>query len=94
MDLGPSTLAGDSVLAAHAVFLRSHATFRDAIVSAARLGGDVDSICAMVGCLAGALHGLAAIPAPWREAIAAESPSPAALSELADAVFDLPPARF
>jgi poly(ADP-ribose) glycohydrolase ARH3 len=91
---GTSTLARESVPAAHAVFLRSHATFQDAIVSAARLGGDVDSICALVGCLAGAVHGLAGIPCEWLGAIAHESPSPIELCGLADALFDLSPSPF
>lgn len=91
---GTSTLARESVPAAIEVFLRSHETYEETVIAAASLGGDVDSICAMVGCLAGALHGLSGIPARWVEAIGHESPSPAAMSLLADDLCGLPPAEF
>jgi poly(ADP-ribose) glycohydrolase ARH3 len=91
---GTSPLARESVPAAHAIFLRSHRTFEEAVTAAARLGGDVDSICALVGCLAGALHGVEGIPARWIAAIAHESPSVADLCALADALVALPPAPF
>lgn len=91
---GTSPLARESVPAAHAIFLRRHRTFEEAVTAAARLGGDVDSICALVGCLAGALHGVDGIPARWLDAIAHESPSVAELCALADALIALPPAPF
>lgn len=86
---GTSTFARESVPAAHAAFLRSHATFRDAVTAAASLGGDVDSICCMVGCLAGALHGLSGIPPTWLHAIKHESPSVDELCLLADGLLNL-----
>jgi poly(ADP-ribose) glycohydrolase ARH3 len=92
--IGTSPLARESVPAAHAIFLRSHKTFEAAVTSAARLGGDVDSICALVGCLAGALHGLSGIPQQWLDAIRHESPSPDELCTLADALCALPPTPF
>jgi poly(ADP-ribose) glycohydrolase ARH3 len=85
---GTSTLARESVPAAHSSFFKSHGTFRDAIVAAASLGGDVDSICALVGCLAGALHGIAGIPSDWVAAISHESPSPTELLALADDCYE------
>jgi poly(ADP-ribose) glycohydrolase ARH3 len=91
---GTSPLARESVPAAHVSFLRTHASFSEAIVAAASLGGDVDSICALVGCLAGALHGLSGIPPEWLGAIAHESPSSQELAGLADALIDLSPASF
>ena len=86
---GTSPLAAESVPAAVAVFLRHPGSFEGAVVAAAGLGGDVDSICALVGCLAGAAHGEEALPKPWLDAIARESPGPGALVDLADAVLDL-----
>jgi ADP-ribosylglycohydrolase len=91
---GTSTLARESVPAALAVFLRSRNNFSDAIITAARLGGDTDSICALVGCLAGALHGVTGIPPGWIQAIEHESPSPLDLHTLADSVSAMPPASF
>lgn len=40
-------------------------SFEDALVIAVNLGGDADTIAAMVGALAGARHGLTAIPSRW-----------------------------
>ncbi len=91
---GTSSLARESVPAALTIFLRSRATFSDAITTAARLGGDTDSICALVGCLAGALHGVAGIPSPWIDAIAHETSSPADLHHLADRIGELRAATF
>ena len=88
---GTSTLAVESVPAALTSFLCNHSTFEDAILQAAALGGDVDSICALVGCLAGALHGFSAIPPLWLAALASEVPSIHELCALADDLAALPP---
>lgn len=40
-------------------------SFEDALVTAVNLGGDTDTIGAMVGALAGARYGLTAIPSRW-----------------------------
>lgn len=45
-------------------------TFRDAVLTAANLGGDSDSVAAVAGQLAGALYGAAAIPAEWLATLA------------------------
>lgn len=91
---GTSPLAIESVTAAIASFLCIHDTFPAALMKAASLGGDVDSICALVGCLAGALHGLEAIPSNWLQAVEHESPAPTVLVQLADTISDLPSLRF
>lgn len=44
--------------------------FRDAILLAANLGGDADTIAAVAGQIAGALWGLSAIPAEWLQKLA------------------------
>lgn len=92
--LGTSTLAVESVPAALASFLLHHSTFEDAVLHAAALGGDVDSIGALVGALAGALHGFSAIPRLWLDALATETPSVRTLCALADDLGALAPARF
>jgi len=45
-------------------------SFRGAVLAAVNLGGDADVTGAMVGQLAGAHYGAAAIPAPWRAVLA------------------------
>jgi len=89
--IGTSTAAAESVPAALWSFVARHAAFTDAIASAALLGGDVDSICSLVGALAGALHGFTAIDPTWIANLADEQPMPAAIVELADAIFALKP---
>jgi poly(ADP-ribose) glycohydrolase ARH3 len=81
--LGTSTLAAESVPAALWAFLRAPSSFEATIFSAAELGGDVDSICALAGALAGALHGLTALPPAWVDSLAHERPGVARVEELA-----------
>lgn len=47
-------------------FLTTHC-FEDAIVRAANLGDDADTVAAVCGALAGAFYGYAAIPRGWRD---------------------------
>jgi len=42
-------------------------TFEDAVVRAANLGDDADTVAAVTGALAGAYYGYAAIPLRWRQ---------------------------
>lgn len=44
--------------------------FRDAVLMAANLGDDADSVAAVAGQLAGALYGASAIPPEWLETLA------------------------
>jgi poly(ADP-ribose) glycohydrolase ARH3 len=89
--LGTSTFARESVLAALWAFLASHGTFGEAIAAACLLGGDVDSICALVGALAGALHGAASIPGQWIANLSREVPGTAAITALADRLLQVTP---
>jgi ADP-ribosyl-[dinitrogen reductase] hydrolase len=41
-------------------------SFKDAIITAANLGGDADTVSAIVGQIAGALYGASSIPEEWR----------------------------
>jgi poly(ADP-ribose) glycohydrolase ARH3 len=91
--LGTSTFARESVLAALWTFLASHDSFGEAISTACLLGGDVDSLCAMVGGLAGALHGAESIPAQWITNLSKESPGTAAIRTLADRLLEIEPAK-
>jgi ADP-ribosyl-[dinitrogen reductase] hydrolase len=49
-------------------------SFEEAVLQVVNLGGDADTAGAVVGALAGAAHGLAAIPIRWREALRGEWP--------------------
>lgn len=89
--LGTSTLAAESVPAALWSFASKHRSFSEAVASAARLGGDVDSICSLVGALAGALHGAEAIDRQWIANLAGEQPSPIEILAIADRLHDLAP---
>ncbi|MEE1942441.1 ADP-ribosylglycohydrolase family protein [Streptomyces sp. TRM 70361] len=45
--------------------LRTTSSYEDAVRAAIDLGGDTDTVAAVTGTLAGAVHGLSAIPARW-----------------------------
>jgi len=63
--LGVSARASESVPAALWAFLSRRDDPEEAIVRAVGLGGDADTIGAMTGALAGALHGAEALPERW-----------------------------
>jgi poly(ADP-ribose) glycohydrolase ARH3 len=66
--LGSSSDVARSVPAAIYAAL-AHPTFERAVAFAVRLGGDTDTVAAMTGAIAGALHGAASIPTRWLEAL-------------------------
>lgn len=82
--LGTSTLAVESVPAALWAFLNAPKNYEKCVTDAARLGGDIDSICCLVGALAGAAHGVEAIPALWRENLQDEETSPDSILTLCE----------
>jgi poly(ADP-ribose) glycohydrolase ARH3 len=86
-ELGTSTAARESVPAALWSFLSEHASFSRAVSAAALLGGDVDSIC----CLVGAMHGFAAIDQLWIANLANEQPALEKMVELADRLHAMQP---
>ena len=63
--LGHAPLAFESVPTALYAFLAHSESFEAAVRYALSLGGDTDTIAAMVGALAGAHHGAGAIPLRW-----------------------------
>lgn len=58
-----------TVLAALDCVLRYRDSWVDAVTAAVRLGGDVDTLGAIVGALAGAIHGDQAIPPNLRSGV-------------------------
>ncbi|WP_225309783.1 ADP-ribosylarginine hydrolase Tri1 [Erwinia billingiae] len=63
--------------------------FSDAILLAANLGDDADSVAATAGQIAGALYGYAGIPKKWRDRLAEEK----RISTMAEELFDRAPNR-
>jgi poly(ADP-ribose) glycohydrolase ARH3 len=63
--LGTGIEAHHSVPVALFSFLSRWDSFADAVLYAIRLGGDTDTIGAMTGAIAGAFHGVDAIPPNW-----------------------------
>jgi poly(ADP-ribose) glycohydrolase ARH3 len=81
--LGNGIAADEAVPAALYAFVRHVASFADAVTAAVRLGGDTDTIAAMTGALAGAFHGVDAIPDRWRSRLEDEQ----RIDALADELF-------
>ena len=61
--------------------------FRDAILLAANLGDDADSVAATAGQIAGALYGYSAIPDDWLNKLAQHK----RITEIAEKLFNLSP---
>lgn len=66
---GVSGFVVHSVPAAYYCWLRDRGDPRAAIEAAVRLGGDTDTVAAIVGALAGAEHGEAGLPREWIDGI-------------------------
>lgn len=82
LNLGNWVSAHKSVVTALYCFLAGD-DFTEVIVRALRMGGDVDTIAAMAGALAGARHGANAIPPIWQHVEGADE-----LSDLADTLWN------
>ena len=54
--------------------LLNTSSFEDALIQAVNLGGDADTVGAVVGALAGAAYGIEAIPQRWRSELQGEWP--------------------
>ncbi|GAB7036673.1 MULTISPECIES: ADP-ribosylglycohydrolase family protein [Catenuloplanes] len=63
--------------------LRTTGGFADAVRAAIDLGGDTDTIAAVTGGLAGAVHGLDAVPSRWRDRLFVPLPGAAPLTATA-----------
>lgn len=72
--LGNGVMAEQSVPAALWAFLQGAPSFERSILAAASLGGDMDTVCAMTGALAGALCGSDGLPALWLANLQGERP--------------------
>jgi poly(ADP-ribose) glycohydrolase ARH3 len=86
--LGANATALGSVPTALYCFLSQAESFEAAVVFAVALGGETDSIGAMTGAIAGAYHGLSAIPARWRAGIEDGPKGASFIERLADRLFE------
>ncbi len=86
--LGCNSTALGSVTTALYCFLSRPESFEEALVAAASLGGDSDSLAAMTGAIAGAHHGASAIPERWRRALEQGGKGHAYVERLADRLWD------
>ena len=68
-ELGNGVTAVDSVPTAIYAFAANLFSFEDAVCWAVNLGGDTDTIGAMTGAIAGAFHGVGAIPRRWTDGL-------------------------
>lgn len=59
------------VVSAFYFFLHFHGEFERAMEEALNWGGDVDTVCAILGAMCGSYQGLDAIPSRWREGLRA-----------------------
>ena len=82
--LGCNDTALGSVPASLYCFLAGLEGFEDAVVLAVSLGGATASIGAMTGAIAGAYHGVGAIPRRWRDRLPAGVLGAEAIERLAD----------
>ncbi|WP_219417690.1 ADP-ribosylglycohydrolase family protein [Pseudonocardia nigra] len=64
VDLGP-----EAVGLAFAALLAARGRVREAILTAVNLGRDADTTAAIAGAVAGAMHGIEAVPAEWLGAV-------------------------
>jgi poly(ADP-ribose) glycohydrolase ARH3 len=85
--LGNGVLAEQAVPAALWAFMHGAPCFERCVRAAATLGGDVDTICAMSGALAGALGGGSRLPAHWLANLAHERPGVEEIQEVACAFW-------
>jgi ADP-ribosylglycohydrolase len=63
-DVGP-----EAVALAFGVFASARGDYVESVLSGVNIGRDADTIAAMAGSMAGALHGIDAVPTPWRDAV-------------------------
>jgi len=87
--LGNGITTFESVPTAIYSFVTHADSFRDAVVYAVNLGGDTDTIGAMTGAIAGAYHGVTAIPRDWYEALEVGPKGREYVVGLASSLFDL-----
>lgn len=68
--------AGQTLAVALAMLVAADGDYRDAVVGAVNYGRDNDSYATVAGAIAGAMHGVEAVPKEWRDAVRMANPEP------------------
>jgi ADP-ribosylglycohydrolase len=77
LQLGPlGSEAGQSLAVALGMLVAAGGDLGQAIIGCVNYGRDNDSYATIAGAIAGALHGMAAIPTGWRQTVEAANPDP------------------
>ena len=87
--LGIGVRAHDSVPMALYCFLSKCDSFKDAVTYAVSMGGDTDTIGAMTGAMAGALHGQSDIPEQWVQTLENKNKGKDHIIDLGGRLFSL-----
>lgn len=87
--LGNRSSAHRSVPTAIFAFLTFWNSFEEAVVYAVSLGGDTDTLAAMTGAIAGAFHGVDAVPKRWWDALENEGKGRDYVVHLGERLHDL-----
>lgn len=66
--------AAQTLAVAFAMLVRCDGAYRDTVIECVAYGRDNDSYATVAGAIAGALHGVAPVPAEWRGAVDAANP--------------------
>ena len=68
--------AGQTFAVALAMLVAANGNYREAVIGAVNYGRDNDSYATVAGAIAGALHGVDAVPETWRAQVRAANPQP------------------
>jgi poly(ADP-ribose) glycohydrolase ARH3 len=91
--LGNRLTVQECVPAALYCVLRHPDNFEKAVSFAVKLGGDADTIAAIAGAVAGAYHGVRAIPARWLDHVENDTRGRSQMAELGEQLFSAWQAR-
>lgn len=87
--LGNDVQAHKSIPLAVYCFLNNYHSFKDAVVCAVNMGGDTDTLGAMTGAIAGALHGASSIPKAWLDDLESNHKGVDHIRDLAEKLFNI-----
>jgi ADP-ribosylglycohydrolase len=78
LQVGPlGSEAGQTLAVALGMLVAANGDLEQAIIGCVNYGRDNDSYATLAGAIAGAMHGIKAIPRRWRETVEAANPQPA-----------------
>jgi ADP-ribosylglycohydrolase len=63
------SMAAEAIPQAYALFRLTDGDFRLGMIWGGNFGRDADTICALIGAISGAMHGMGAIPSAWADQV-------------------------